>query len=200
MGGALCMLDARLAALVLAHRRVVASAVAMTLHTQSTTEQPLVSLSCACERTAIRLRTQSNGVQIYALQCLECGRQLRAVSKQSPEVLEMPNRLPFDETLRARWDDAQREHWARQRQSREDAQQRKDTAWWREYDAYLKTPVWQQKRAAVMARSGGCCEGCATRLATQVHHLSYAHVGHELLFELVAVCDACHRTLHPEMD
>lgn len=171
----------------------------MTAQIQPTTEQPFAPLSCGCERTAIRLRTQSNKVQIYVLQCLECGRQLRAVSKQAPEILEMPNRLPFDEALRASWDELQREHYARQRQSREDAQQRKDTAWWREYDAYLQTTAWRLKRQAVMSRAHNWCEGCATRPATQVHHLSYAHVGHELLFELVAVCDACHHALHPEM-
>lgn len=163
----------------------------------ATDERPFEPLSCDCANTAIRQRTQSNGVKIYALQCLTCGRQLRAVSKLAPEILEMPNRVPFDESLRSRWETLQTEHYARQRQSREDARTRKDSAWWREYDAYLKTPAWQRKRAAVLIRACGRCEGCGFRQATQVHHLTYAHVGNELLFELVAVCDACHCTLHP---
>ena len=36
------------------------------------------------------------------------------------------------------------------------------------------------------------CEGCGVRRAAQVHHLTYEHVGDELLFELVAVCGQCH--------
>ncbi len=50
------------------------------------TESGFSYLKCDCTRTAIRLRVLSNGNQIYALQCLECGRQIRAVSKNAPEV------------------------------------------------------------------------------------------------------------------
>jgi hypothetical protein len=31
-----------------------------------------------------------------------------------------------------------------------------------------------------------------------VHHLTYAHVFNEFLFELMAVCDECHDRLHRE--
>jgi len=32
--------------------------------------------------------------------------------------------------------------------------------------------------------------------ATEVHHLTYQHVGHEFLFELVAICRECHTRWH----
>ena len=157
-------------------------------------------LECTCDHTAIRLRTQSNGVQIYAIQCLDCGRQLRAVSKQSPEIIEMPNRLPFDTDLAPRWAERQRAHREQQAQAREHARQEKTTEWWVQYNAYLKTTAWRWKRQAVLKRANYWCEGCAGRPATQAHHLTYAHMGDELLFELVAVCEDCHRRIHPEMD
>ena len=49
-----------------------------------------------------------------------------------------------------------------------------------------------------MERAQGLCEGCRRRPATEVHHLTYEHVGDELLWELKAVCDHCHRRCHPE--
>lgn len=65
-----------------------------------------------------------------------------------------------------------------------------------EYDAYLQTETWQAKRAKILARCGGLCEGCGERRALEVHHLTYAHFGDELLFELVALCKPCHGRVH----
>lgn len=165
-----------------------------------TTELGYTYLKCDCDRTAIRIRTQSNGVRIYAEQCLDCGRQLRAVSKNSPEILEMPERVPFDTELATRW--RERESALRQERiaAREAAQQEKNSEWWQRYTAYLQTTDWRLKRQAVMTRANNWCEGCRARNATQVHHLSYAHVFNEFLFELVAVCDTCHQRIHAETE
>lgn len=157
-------------------------------------------LKCTCERTAIRLRIQSNGVQIYSLQCLECGRQIKAVSKNAPEVLEMPNVMPFDETLKEQWEARRRAHSDTQLRIRENQVQEQTAEWWRQYDVYLQTTAWRLKRQAVLTRANNWCEGCGKHQATQVHHLTYKHVFDEFLFELVAVCDSCHRRIHPEMD
>ncbi len=67
-----------------------------------------------------------------------------------------------------------------------------------EYDVYLASPEWQAKRAKILKRANGICEGCLERKATQVHHLTYEHVYHEFMFELIAVCDKCHARLHIE--
>jgi 5-methylcytosine-specific restriction endonuclease McrA len=64
------------------------------------------------------------------------------------------------------------------------------------YADYLRTAAWQAKRDKVLARAQRVCEGCRDREATEVHHLTYAHVGRELLFELVALCEACHAVVH----
>lgn len=70
-------------------------------------------------------------------------------------------------------------------------------AWWRWYRRYLQSPEWEERRFKVLARAHQRCEGCGRAIATQVHHLSYAHVGQEFLWELVAVCEDCHRRCHP---
>jgi 5-methylcytosine-specific restriction endonuclease McrA len=102
------------------------------------------------------------------------------------------NPLPaFDEQLRAAWSKALEKSAERIRNA-------DDSAFWNAYGEYLSSPEWKEKRRKVFARASGVCEGCGESEPTQVHHISYEHVGAEFLFELVAVCDACHERLHPE--
>lgn len=65
------------------------------------------------------------------------------------------------------------------------------------YRAYLMTDAWRSKRAKAIKRANGVCEGCGEARAVEVHHLSYAHLGDELLWELKAVCRSCHAKCHP---
>lgn len=65
-----------------------------------------------------------------------------------------------------------------------------------EYETYLGSADWQRRRAKVMRRADGICEGCLTNSVEEVHHLTYAHVGAEFAFELIAVCRRCHERLH----
>lgn len=64
------------------------------------------------------------------------------------------------------------------------------------YDDYLRSDAWRRKTALILKRAGGTCEGCLSRPATQVHHLTYEHVGQEFAFELIAVCGHCHARIH----
>ncbi len=68
--------------------------------------------------------------------------------------------------------------------------------WWEKYNAYLATEEWAERRRRVIDRCGGTCEGCRNRPVEHVHHLTYDHVGNELLFELVGLCLRCHRVAH----
>ncbi len=65
-----------------------------------------------------------------------------------------------------------------------------------EYAAYMASPAWRRRRARVLRRAGRQCQACGTRPAVDVHHLTYAHLGAERPWELLAVCPACHRRLH----
>ena len=68
------------------------------------------------------------------------------------------------------------------------------------YLAYLESAGWKDRRSLVLLRSGWMCEGCGVRRARDVHHLSYAHLYDEFLFELVAVCRQCHERWHERME
>lgn len=65
-----------------------------------------------------------------------------------------------------------------------------------EYKTYLRSPAWREKRAAVILRAKGKCERCGLWPVVNVHHLSYSHLGHEPLAELLGVCTKCHSELH----
>ncbi|QIG79754.1 hypothetical protein [Stakelama tenebrarum] len=47
------------------------------------------------------------------------------------------------------------------------------------YTAYLKSDAWKAKRALVLKRCGGVCEGCGTAEATEAHHMTYDHLFNE---------------------
>jgi hypothetical protein len=127
-----------------------------------------------------------------------CGKWLKAV----PGQLRKTGRATCKICLNAVENRAHRkvmdEEWrqAEERRSKERADQSRD--WWAQYNAYLRSPEWKEKRGHVMRRSGGMCEGCGARRATQVHHLSYEHVCEEFLWELRAVCDVCHDRIHSD--
>lgn len=93
----------------------------------------------------------------------------------------------------------QREYEERQRQ---EAQQKDEERreWFEWYDHYLQSPEWREKSRAVIRRANGTCEGCGKRSATQAHHLTYAHVGDEFLWELRAVCTECHERAHADKE
>jgi hypothetical protein len=86
----------------------------------------------------------------------------------------------------------ERQRLYRQRKEQENRE------WWERYNQYLLSPEWAQRRALVMLRAGGLCEGCMIAPATQVHHLSYKHVFEEFLWELRAACNACHERAHQD--
>lgn len=116
-------------------------------------------------------------------QCVECGVSIRAHRKIStPNWRELPE-----------FDGALRERVAEERRSGAfvPAPSQKP-----QYEEYLHSTEWRSKRALVLKRSSGECEGCGLSRATQVHHITYARLGNEMLFDLVAVCDECHERIH----
>lgn len=60
------------------------------------------------------------------------------------------------------------------------------------YADYLASDAWKAKRALVLKRCGGVCEGCGVAAATEVHHQHYDHLFNEFLFELLGLCHDCH--------
>jgi predicted HNH restriction endonuclease len=65
-----------------------------------------------------------------------------------------------------------------------------------QYQAYLNSPKWKNKRLKVLNRAKFKCEKCKKAQATQIHHKTYKHIFNEPLSDLLAVCAPCHRKIH----
>lgn len=159
-------------------------------------ELPPSPWNCEHAEKAVRARTIAGGRVRAELQCLRCGRSIRAV-KAAGNLSDFP---PWDERLAEEFEAQARRKIERREQQAEAEREAESREWWAEYNEYLRTPVWHAKRKKVMERAGGMCEGCGNRWADQVHHLTYEtynqYKGEEFLFELVALCVSCHERLH----
>ena len=144
-----------------------------------------------------RFRIISNGTKIYGLQCLSCGRW--EAKAKSYFGINTPA-TGYDDLIREKWFEKRKEastavfnaiqEYRSQKNSDEQIKRRS------EYAEYLKSERWSQKRNAVLIRDRFLCQGCLSNKATEVHHLTYSHVGNELLFQLVSVCRKCHLAIH----
>jgi len=61
-----------------------------------------------------------------------------------------------------------------------------------EYDKYLETEHWKQKRQETLDWWGHKCCICAAREKLEVHHNNYDRLGNEELSDLVVLCNKCH--------
>jgi 5-methylcytosine-specific restriction endonuclease McrA len=64
------------------------------------------------------------------------------------------------------------------------------------YQRYLRSFNWRMIRQQVLFRDHYQCCDCHSRLNLQVHHLTYAHLYHEQLDDLITLCRRCHRKRH----
>ena len=65
-----------------------------------------------------------------------------------------------------------------------------------DYRLYLQSPEWQKKRKWVLSFWGDRCALCNSPDSVERHHRTYARLGHELLTDLIALCDPCHDRFH----
>jgi 5-methylcytosine-specific restriction endonuclease McrA len=65
-----------------------------------------------------------------------------------------------------------------------------------QYQDYLNSNTWKQKRLKVLNRAKFTCERCKKKQATQIHHLTYDRIFNEKLSDLQAVCGKCHMAIH----
>lgn len=149
---------------------------------------------CNHEDTAIRAQTIASGGIHYVYQCQRCGQRTSyAIAKSKAISLNNGQHPPpFDNLLKEEWQNA-RQSEIDEYNNRSKA---KKSSWWQAYNDYLNSPEWAHNRKKVIRRANGVCEGCLENPATEVHHLSYQHVGYEFMFELIALCNTCHERIH----
>lgn len=135
----------------------------------------------------------SSGAESYRIQCMRCGETTANPKKSSLSRTQISSVIPYNDELKRQWSKSRSERYQQVRAAEEEKASRK---WFESCNAYLDSPQWKARRRMVLTRAKGVCEGCLERPASQVHHLTYERVGSEMLFDLVAVCDACHASIH----
>lgn len=149
-----------------------------------------------CPHVTTELRNKidkAGGARLWN-QCLTCGSPVGTRVSAKPYTWHQVHDMPlFDEDLRRSY---LRAYFTRY-EARRVAEIEHLKAECREaFQRYLQTPEWRAKRDLVFVREQRLCEGCRSAPATDAHHTTYAHIGEEFLFELVAVCRQCHDVLH----
>lgn len=144
-----------------------------------------------------RYKVSSNGVKSLGHQCLTCGEWIRR--KKEYFGFDIPT-TEFCQSIKDEYREKRNEEakvvyeiWSEVRSQKRSEEKAR---WLGNYDAYLESEQWQQKRRKALARDGYLCQGCMERPATEVHHLTYKNVFNEFLFELVSVCSKCHVSFH----
>ena len=145
---------------------------------------------CKHESDELRKMLTSNGRYQVKRQCIKCGKATGGPYRHadSPPLSKLPE---WDKGISERY-------WSGIREDRDRASRLRSSQWWRAYNNYLKSDQWKAKRAKVLRRSNGICEGCGEERPTHVHHETYERVGNEMLFDLRAVCESCHKIIHAE--
>jgi hypothetical protein len=153
---------------------------------------------CSHEREAICEVTYASGTKHYRRQCQTCGAKLGTPLAKSK--VETHDLVPFQPNLQEQYQAERSKERAGIVQKHIDLQKKLSGEFSAAYKDHLKSEFWKKTRIKVINRAGGLCEGCLEREATDIHHQTYEHLGYEFMFELLAVCDSCHRRLHEHLN
>lgn len=61
-----------------------------------------------------------------------------------------------------------------------------------QYLDYIHSSAWQTRRQRALELAGHRCQVCGRYNRLQVHHVSYANLGHETDRDLTVLCYECH--------
>ena len=155
---------------------------------------------CKHNRMDLRRGFNKGGAPVVRQQCLDCGCLVGRLVKQTPETKNLKDiedsthpeylakRKDEKDAIARRYVALQKCRWRGSSEGRSYFQ--------RSHAEYLSSPEWAERRQLVLDRSDGLCEGCRKERAAEVHHLTYRNWGNEFLFELAALCSACHDRVH----
>ena len=156
---------------------------------------------CSHEKLNLKKRKVKGGAFQYVKQCLVCGNAMPQPIKQEVALSANGGIEPssFDEKLQIDWKTNKEQAYSEIKERYESSKKVEIAEHTDEYWEYLNSsPEWQLKRRKVFARAKNICEGCAEQPATEVHHISYDNIFDELLYQLVALCEDCHKKAHGE--
>lgn len=142
--------------------------------------------TCPHDKRVYRVYKNAGGRDEVRHQCLRCGERGKPISKARQQTLG----LIVAELAPCEPDDNERRSES-YRQNEETRRQK----WFAVYRQYLQSPAWLSVRQRVLARDQKQCQGCLQEEAVEAHHLTFAHIGGEFLFELVAIGVRCQAKL-----
>ena len=64
------------------------------------------------------------------------------------------------------------------------------------YDDYMKSVEWDEKRSLRFRMDGFRCFQCGSAKNLQCHHITYERLGNERMSDLITLCSECHKRLH----
>jgi len=160
---------------------------------QSIYERVLAEFQCEHPTVVLTRFTKSNNTSEFRRQCLVCGECIGCVKKSTLSMADLDGMPDWDRTIGERRRTAWRERYEA---LRAEAEGERDREWQEWFGRYLRSPRWALKRQLVLEREDHLCQGCRSARAVEVHHTTYANAGNEPLFDLVALCSACHRSVH----
>lgn len=158
-----------------------------------------------CSGTNIKLVQYpiSNGSIQYRYQCLDCGRLCTESIKQNsvPDGVEVPL---YDEKLRELHYKKGSMQYILANSDMEEEVIENESTFFDTLHEYYKSSEWQAKREQRLnwnkILNNGLCERCNKNKAKHIHHRSYSFLGGiEHPFDLEALCEHCHKELHPHM-
>ena len=151
------------------------------------------AVDCTTHTIQVRRRVIRGGQVTWWEQCSVCGAKFRQLKSSETPAGTRSNPVDYDEEANAAYHsriNAAVQGYYEATKEHELAERR------RIYRDYLLSPEWAKRREKVLRRANGICEGCGEARATQVHHKTYDHIYNEPLFDLVAICKACHESIH----
>ena len=63
------------------------------------------------------------------------------------------------------------------------------------YEAYLRSPTWSAKRLERLNIDNHQCQTCGATENLEIHHKTYARLGHERMSDLITLCQSCHHAI-----
>lgn len=61
-----------------------------------------------------------------------------------------------------------------------------------EYEHYLASPEWRERRSVAIRKAGSRCQVCNGSDRLGVHHRTYERLGAEMEDDLTVLCEDCH--------
>jgi hypothetical protein len=155
----------------------------------------------------IKKNVSSNNAVGFRLQCNNCGSFVSAFKKDDVNQMYGWEKIQgieqFDHELRMKFIDKVcrfrqqlNEETYKKYYSSHSIKNFENMKYKERYEEYLASDEWHDKRRLVLDRCNYICEACGINEAKQAHHLTYANIFDEYLFELIGVCLPCHKKIH----